>query len=170
MNRQRGFTIVEVIIAMTILAILTAISVPTFRSVVENGHIRAVSESMQYGLTLARTEAVRLNTQVAFVTSASGWTVQRVDDASQLHQGSGKESMAGLLITKSPSTADTVTFNAFGRTIDPNPDNSERLASITLAASAETATERALRIQVTAGGVSRVCDPNAASSELRACL
>ncbi len=75
MRRAAGFTLIELMITITVAGILLMIGVPTMRSVVENGRIRAAGESWKYGLALARAEAVRRNAQIEFVTDTDGWQV-----------------------------------------------------------------------------------------------
>jgi len=173
MRRARGFTLVEILVAMAIIGLLAAIAAPSARGIIENGHIRAVGESVNNGLAMARAEAVRLNTQVAFVTAASGWTVQRVDDLTQLHQGAGKESAQnGLDLNMTPANATTVTFTAFGRVVDPNPDGTNAITQIDIQSTNPSglASYRPLRIQVLGSGMTRLCDPLANSTQPRACL
>jgi type IV fimbrial biogenesis protein FimT len=173
MRQARGFTMVELVVAMGIIGLLAAMAAPAARGIIENGHIRAVGESMSNGLSLARAEAVRLNTQVAFIRSTAGWTVRRVDDLSQLHKGTGKESAQnGLALTYTPSTAAIVTFDAFGRVVDPNPNGTNSITRIDIQSSHPSgmSSYRPLRIQILASGLARLCDPAAATSEPRACL
>jgi type IV fimbrial biogenesis protein FimT len=127
---------------------------------------------MQNGLALARADAVRLNTRVAFVVSATGWTVQRTDDATVLHRATGKEATTGLTVTYTPADATTVTFDAFGRVVAPNPDGTASITNMALASATPSglASYKPLQIQLTATGMSRLCDPYAGSTEPRACL
>ena len=63
---ERGFTLIEMMIAVTVTGILLVLAVPALRGVMENTRIRANAESLKYGMDLARQEAVRRNTQVEF--------------------------------------------------------------------------------------------------------
>lgn len=171
--RSRGFTLVELMVTIGVFAILLAAGVPALRTFVENGRIRAAGESWKYGLALARNEAVRLNSQVEFVAVDSGWQVRRVSDATVLHQGNGKEGMKGLALDITPVDADRVTFDAFGRAVEPNTsDGSEPMTQVELASSRPPSSPgyRPLRLQLLAGGMSRLCDPNADADDPRACL
>jgi type IV fimbrial biogenesis protein FimT len=173
MRRAAGFTLIELMITITVAGILLMIGVPTMRSVVENGRIRAAGESWKYGLALARAEAVRRNAQIEFVTDTDGWQVNVVATGEVLHQASGNEGAEGLAITMLPVDADRVTYNSFGTIVDPNPDASPPIQLVNIASSnPPTADDRyhPLRLQVLGGGMTRLCDPAVASTDSRACL
>lgn len=85
--RERGFTIIELMVAIVVLAVLLAIGAPSFATWSQNAQIRNLSESVLNGLQLARAEAVRRNAPVRFQltttldntcalsTSARNWVV-----------------------------------------------------------------------------------------------
>jgi type IV fimbrial biogenesis protein FimT len=166
----RGFTIVELMVTVTVVAILAAIAVPTLRSVVENSRIRASSQSLQSGLALARSEAVRLNTQVQFVLTSAGWNIERADNAALLQQGSGREAPEGVTVRRSPDRASRITFNSFGR-VTPNPDGTATLASLDIEATnpSGSSTYHPLRVELGTGGVARLCDPSVDTNEPKGC-
>jgi type IV fimbrial biogenesis protein FimT len=62
----RGFTIVEVMISLTVLGVLIALGAPGFIEWLQNQQIRAAAEAALNGLQAARTEAVRANLPVRF--------------------------------------------------------------------------------------------------------
>jgi type IV fimbrial biogenesis protein FimT len=172
-RRQRGFTTVELLVALVIIAILASIATPTIRSVFVNTRIRSASQSMQNGLAMARTEAIRLNTQVEFVMRPTGWVVRRVSDGTVLQQASGKEAPTGLTLTTTPAATDRVTFNSFGQSPTVNPSNgSERIDEVDIEAVTPptSGSYRPLRIEITTSGLARLCDPAVADTEPRACL
>jgi type IV fimbrial biogenesis protein FimT len=176
MRHAAGFTLIELMITIAIGAILLVIGVPTMRGVIENGRIRAAGESWKYGLALARTEAIRRNVQTEFVSDANGWQVLNVADGTVLHQAAGNEGRSDLDITvvdAGGAEADRVTFNSLGRVVDPNPsDGSEPIAQVDLGSATVPGVSgyHPLRLQVLAGGMTRLCDPAVASSDPRACL
>ncbi len=79
LRRQRGVSLIELMIGVAIVAILLAVGMPTFGLWVQNTQVRTAAESIQNGLQTARNEAVRRNTNVRFnLTSATGlvtWNV-----------------------------------------------------------------------------------------------
>jgi type IV fimbrial biogenesis protein FimT len=62
----RGFTLIEMMIAVSIFGLLIALSIPTFRVWGENTQIRSKAESILSGLQTARAEAVKQNRIVRF--------------------------------------------------------------------------------------------------------
>lgn len=63
---QRGVTLVELLIGLTIVGVLLAMGAPSFSSWVQNTQIRTATEAVLNGLQLARAEAVRRNTLISF--------------------------------------------------------------------------------------------------------
>lgn len=69
----RGFSLIELMVAMAIAGILLALAAPSFRNWIRNMQIRTAAESIQNGLQLARGEAVRRNDLIRFqLTSTTG--------------------------------------------------------------------------------------------------
>lgn len=173
MPRPAGFTMIELLITMALAAILIALGVPAMRGVIENGRIRTAGESWKYGITLARNEAVRLNAPVEFVTDATGWQVRRITDGTILHRGSGKEGASGLSMAFAPAGSDRITYDAFGRNPAVNPsDGSAPFTQVDIESSNPQTVSgyRPLRLQILAGGMSRLCDPAVDATDPRTCL
>jgi type IV fimbrial biogenesis protein FimT len=76
-----GFTLIELMIALAIGAILLMLGLPSFNEFLRNSEIRSTTESLVNGLRVARTEAVRRNQLVTF-TLVSGGPAWRVDEVS----------------------------------------------------------------------------------------
>src|SRR5579859_2757156 len=69
-------SLIELMVAVVILAILVVLGIPTFQQWTLNTRIRSVTESIQNGLRLARNEASQQGRYVRFqLTSASNWQV-----------------------------------------------------------------------------------------------
>jgi type IV fimbrial biogenesis protein FimT len=173
--REAGFTMVELLVTIAIFALLAAMAVPTLRTVMANSRIRAAAQSLQNGLAMARNEAVRLNTQVEFVMTAGGWSIQRVDglNGGLLQQASGKERASGITLAVTPSASDRVTFDAFGRRLAVNPTTSTGAVTridIRATSTSGLTGHKPLRVEISGGGAARVCDTAVASTEPKACI
>ncbi len=66
-RRGRGFTIIEIMIALGIAGLLMALGLPAFRDFLANSKIRSTAETLQAGLQLARSEAINRNRTVQFL-------------------------------------------------------------------------------------------------------
>jgi type IV fimbrial biogenesis protein FimT len=82
---SRGFTLVELLVVISLLAILAAIGVPAYGYLMNGQRLRAVESMFTGTLWLARSEAIKRNEAVAFEAKAGkleeGWTVSSATDA-----------------------------------------------------------------------------------------
>lgn len=65
MRRGAGFTLIELMMTLAVVAVVLAISVPDMRGLVADRAIRADAEAFQAALRLARHEAMRLGEVVS---------------------------------------------------------------------------------------------------------
>jgi type IV fimbrial biogenesis protein FimT len=159
--KQLGFTLVEVMIVVSILVILAAAAMPSYREWIENSKIRSGATSILNGIQKARTSAVLNNTQVRFTLGANtAWTVTCVTAAmcpggvATIEQrASGDGSSTSVTTTPLPAAATTVTFNNLGVA------NAGGLTRVTVDNSTTYSGKRPLRIEIGASGAARLCDP-----------
>lgn len=127
MNKSGGMTLVEVMVAVTILIFLFAAAAPSFTEWIANSRIRSSAESVINGLTLARTEAVHRNLPSQFVSCGgdSSWDVI-VASAAVSAVVCGTANAAGWATVQqyrssgtdrvsSTNTQSTIGFNGLGR-------------------------------------------------------
>jgi type IV fimbrial biogenesis protein FimT len=87
---QKGFTIIELMIAIAILAIISAAAVPTMNALLSSKNIHAVGKIFSQSIRLARAEAVQRGSAVQVSPStpglnwASGWKIEQVDAANNV--------------------------------------------------------------------------------------
>lgn len=69
--KLEGFTLIELVVVITIIALIATFAAPGFATWIANTRIRSVTETLQNDLRLAKTEAIKRNRQIAFVLTNS---------------------------------------------------------------------------------------------------
>lgn len=74
---QRGFTVIELMTVIAIVAILAAVAAPSFKQLIATQRVRGASSALSESLWVARAEALKRNTDVGFVfvDAGTGWVV-----------------------------------------------------------------------------------------------
>lgn len=131
--RENGFTLIELIITLTVVGILTAIAVPGLRQFVESSRLTTATNEFIGDLSNARVEAMKRGTGSQTVVCASsngtsctgsaweaGWiffvdadvngTFSAGDTLLKFHEALP----ASLTATTSPAGTSTLTFNGMG--------------------------------------------------------
>ena len=141
-RRQKGVSLIEVIIGIAILALLMGLGVPQYAIFLSNSRLKATTDTLLSGLSRARTEAVTRNTLVEMIltdeepieilvnaavpsTSGTNWIVRARNLAAGGYtfiegkygaEGSGKDSGTTVQVASADSGIydGTVIFNGFG--------------------------------------------------------
>ena len=184
---MRGFTLIELVVVLAVLAILLAAGASNFSVWITNSRIRATAESIQNGLQMARAEAVRRNTPIRFQfvdnltstcvlsTTASNWIVSFDNPAGDCDAAPLNERFLVSDTTNNPapriiqSRAATegsrnIVIAAGQSSIVFNglgQANAPVTINVSPVSGAGTCTsQRCLRVTVSAGGQVRMCDPS----------
>ncbi|PKO81825.1 MAG: type II secretion system protein GspH [Betaproteobacteria bacterium HGW-Betaproteobacteria-13] len=79
MQSKHGFTLIEMMITLAVLAIVTALAAPSFRGVLLDNRVSTWSSEFISALNTARSEAIRRGVLVSVVPAAggyaNGWTI-----------------------------------------------------------------------------------------------
>jgi type IV fimbrial biogenesis protein FimT len=70
-SNQKGFTVIELLIAVAVIAIIASLALPSYRAIVEKRQVTSAAEQLTAFLSSMKGEAVKLNEDLAFVYSAS---------------------------------------------------------------------------------------------------
>jgi len=84
-SRDQGFTLIELMIVVLILAVLLGLGLPSFRSFIVDQRYRSTSADLRIALMTARSEAVKRNVAISVTPTTDGdWTTgwQIIDPAS----------------------------------------------------------------------------------------
>lgn len=182
-GHSRGFTLVELMVTIFVLAILLMIGVPSMAQWIRNNQVRAVASTLQNGVRSAQAEALRRSRQVVFVLTddtptargdtvaakANGkyWATYTVplDGSTESKEllDTGVVNDVGEGVTLTGPTA--LCFNTLGRLAanaspgitSANCELPSGAAQHSLDVSRTEATRR-LRVLVSVGGQVRMCD------------
>lgn len=165
-STEQGFTLIELMVTVTILAVSMTLAAPSFSQLVSNYRLRGSAESVLNGVNLARAEAVRRNAQVGFALTGtkSGWTVwvdangDGVVDAGETVVQSRLDSETGGLSATSSNAATTVSFLPTGLV---NVGGTHLTQVDMSSATTGTSTRR---INILGGGLIRMCDPGVSTA------
>ena len=91
LHLQSGVTLIELLVALAIAALLVSLAIPSYTLWISDAQIRSAAESVAGGLRYAQGEAIKRNSQVEFVidptTGTGGWLARLVADGSTLQAG-----------------------------------------------------------------------------------
>jgi type IV fimbrial biogenesis protein FimT len=194
-KKHRGFTLIELMVGVAIIAILFTMAAPSFSAMVQNAKIRTTADAILNGLQLARAEGVKRNTPVRLqltdtldntcqlVTNTSNWVISLSNPAGLCATAPTSTNPANPFIIQSRPSAEgstnvivaadqsTFTFNGLGRLI-PTPagnlniDISNSTGGLCVAAGGPM---RCMRISVTTGGQIKMCNPALPATNPQGC-
>lgn len=179
---QAGFTLIELMVGIAIVSLALMFGLPSMTAWLQSSQIRNAAESIQSGLQLAKSEAVRRNTAVQLSLSSLGgtgapdWTVTCTTPTADCPGGGMTEiqkysAQEGAPSARINASQDTIAFGGMGR-VTPTP-----AATIAInitnpnggACMADAGPMRCLRVLVSAGGHIKMCDPALPASNPRGC-
>jgi type IV fimbrial biogenesis protein FimT len=173
----RGFTTIELMVVLVILGILVFIGLPSYTRWIANTQVRSTAESIQNGLRLAASEAVRRNAQVDFVltldaapglgsaadATGKSWVVRSNPPAPGVAEViDSKPAAEGSQTVQVASTAGLVSFSGLGRLTTGS-------AAVTIDLANPPNSDRPLRVTVSTGGRIRMCDPAFPATDPQGC-
>ena len=119
--RQSGFTAIELMTVVLIVAILAVLAAPGFQKLIATQRIKSVASALNESLWVARSEALKRNDKVSFNFANSGSDSAVADwKITQSSDGSGTaivQQMGSPAVVSTTSTGGDVlfTFNSSGR-------------------------------------------------------
>lgn len=84
LQKQHGVTLIELMVTISVLAVLTALAAPSFTPLIERWRVRGAVEDLQTTLYHARSEAIKRGGGVTITAIdddwSKGWTVEDAND------------------------------------------------------------------------------------------
>lgn len=174
MRAVSGFTLVELMVALAVVAILVISAMPTFGGLIDKYRLKGAADALQGEVQFARSEAIRRNQAVylAFGTGANACfaigTAADCDcvscDIRTRNTAQFATDFPNILI--SSVSAGSVAVGGFG--LQPRQGTSDAAADVAITlTSARSA--RQLRVVVSLLGLPRVCSPGGSLPGYPAC-
>jgi type IV fimbrial biogenesis protein FimT len=189
--QQRGFTLVELLVGLTLLALLLGLGVPAMGTYLQNSKLASAAASYFSGLQTARAEAIRRNVRTEFVltdtpvatadianaavpaVAGRSWVVRAASGAGfapalEVKAAADGEGSAGAQAVQVVGSAaapavfvGTIPFNGFGATADGAAYSIDITNPAAGTCAASGGPARCRRITVSPGGQIMACDPAA---------
>lgn len=122
MKNQHGFTIIELVVTMIVVAILVSVAAPSFTNLIKNNRLTTQANDFLSSITFARSEAIKRGDNVV-ITSKSGtgdwsggWTITV-----------GATTLRDNQALKANSTLTSLNFSSFTYASDGLIDNPDTL-------------------------------------------
>lgn len=136
----RGVTLIEMLTAVAVLAILTAVAAPGLSSFLVGQRVKAMTYDLTADLLLARSEALKRGADVSVTPAADGWAAGWSVTAGDTAIGGRADAGAGVVIEDAP---DEIVFNRNGRLSLPTDS-----VGITIRADVEGGRERCVELDL----------------------
>jgi type IV fimbrial biogenesis protein FimT len=114
-SRQRGFTLIELMIVVTLLAVMLGIGIPSFRGFIAGQRVKTIAYDFATALLVARSEAIKRNATVTIAPTGSwvgGWTVSTGTTPTIL---ATQQPASNVTITTNPNPTASVVYQGNGR-------------------------------------------------------
>lgn len=189
MGGERGFTLVEAMVVLSILAITASVALPSFRDLQANRQVSSAAQAYLASLRKAQSEAVARNRNIevmftaaapkkattVIATPASAAAARRwmVRERTPADTGAFVDAYAvdqNLPTVEMAAAVTSIGFTPLGRAVDFSTGQRLPLAGNAVVSFTHVATGRRACAYLTPGGSAGVCDPARAAGEVQACM
>lgn len=153
MHRKNGFTMIELLIGITIMGILLALAIPSFSDLIARRRLDGIATELSTDLQYARTQSISTNANVSLVASATGYVIGTAKTITL-------DTRCSLSVVSPATLPITVTF-------EPNRGTTGADFSISIACSS---TEATLRVVLNSLGRVQLCSPGGSFGGYPSCV
>ena len=191
---EKGFTLIEMVVALTVMAVLLSAALPSYSGFMANTKVRTAAEAFYAATQRARAEAIQRNDLVELVltdatpvnppsgsggnvlalaetTTGKNWVIRAPNQTApnQLIDSKLGAESGGSMVVVNAGGPTKIQFNGSGE--------STSSTTITVAFSHQTMNTscsltqsvRCVSVRISVGGQARLCEPNQPSSDSRSC-
>lgn len=143
MRRSSGFTLLELMITLTIATILLTVALPSFTDAIRKNRLTTQASDVLVGFNLARSEAARLGVTTTICSSTdqstcngsdnwqNGWIVLNASTNNVIRIWNAMKGGATLVASAGDSKSDTsLSFRPDGLVSNPTSDGTKRLTLV----------------------------------------
>ena len=114
MRKQRGFTLIELMVTVAIAAIVLTLGVPSFRDLIQNNRVASTVNGLVTALQLARSEAIKRGGNITLCSSTNGTTCANSNTwtSGWIVTTDGADSTKVMRAWPNPGSGQTLTANA----------------------------------------------------------
>ncbi|MFZ2737082.1 MAG: GspH/FimT family pseudopilin [Burkholderiaceae bacterium] len=152
---QSGFTLVELLIAIVVVAILMAIAIPSFLQTLDKRRLVGAADNLLANLRYAQAESIKTNTQItATFTEGATWSYVVNSSPAKTTLGADYQGTSITVATIGPITYNPITFDPKRGMMVQAPAAASSLIEITSALGFK------LGLEVSPLSHMRLCSPN----------
>lgn len=108
-HASQGFTLIEAMVVVALVAILAALAAPSFNTTIANQRVSSAAQEVQTLLLFARAEAVYKRTETTVTPTGQKWEAQVKANSQRL-----RETVVSDAVTVAPGSTGGVVFDVTG--------------------------------------------------------